>query len=63
MSSRLLEELELKAKNKGIEGYKSMPIDTLWSIIDATEPVKENSDANEVFEDTKPFFRSKKWNY
>ena len=36
-----------------------MPIDKLWSIINASEPVKENSDANEGFEDTKPFFKSK----
>ena len=59
MPSLLLEELELKTKNKGIEDHKSMPIDKLWSIIDASEPVKENSDANEGFEDMKPFFKSK----
>lgn len=33
-------ELELKAKNKGIKGYKSMSIDKLLSILDSTELIK-----------------------
>ena len=56
MTSPLLEELELKAKNKGIKDYKRMSIHKLLSILDASEPIKENSDVNKIFEDTKlPF--------
>ena len=32
-----LKELELKAKNGGIKGYKSMSIDKLLSILDKSE--------------------------
>ena len=53
MSSQSLEELELKAKNRGVKGYRSMPINKLLSILDASKPLKEN------FEDTKPSFKSK----
>ena len=56
MTSPLLEELELTAKNKGIKDYKRMSIHKLLSILDASEPIKENSDVNKIFEDTKlPF--------
>ena len=41
MSSQSLEELELKAKSSGIKGYKSMPINKLLSILDASKPIKE----------------------
>ena len=34
-------ELELKAKDRGIEGYKSMSIDKLLSIFDKSELVKK----------------------
>ena len=37
-----LNELELKAKNRGIKGYKSMPKNKLLSILDASGPIKEN---------------------
>ena len=51
MLIKSLEELELEAKNRGIKGYKSMLINKLLSILDASEPIKEN------FEDTKPSFK------
>ena len=35
-----LKELELNAKNRGIKGYKSMSIDKLLIILDASEPIK-----------------------
>ena len=54
MSSQSLEELELKAKSSGIKGYKSMPINKLLSILDASKPIKE------TFEDIKSSFKSKK---
>ena len=50
MSSQLLEELDLKAKNRGIKGYESMPINELLSILDASKPIKN-------LEDTKPSFK------
>ena len=34
-----LKELELKVKNRGIKGYKSMSIDKLLSIPDKSEQV------------------------
>ena len=40
MLSQLLEELELKAKNRGIKGYESMPINKSLSIVDESEPIK-----------------------
>ena len=49
MSSQLLEELDLKAKNRGIKGYESMPINEFLSILDASKPIKN-------FEDIKPSF-------
>ena len=33
MSSQLLEELKLKAKNRSIKGYENMPINKLLSIL------------------------------
>ena len=36
-----LKELELKAKNRGIKGYKSTPIDKLLSIFDKSVQVKK----------------------
>ena len=36
-----LKELELKAKNGGTKGYKSMSIDKLLSTFDASEPMKK----------------------
>ena len=33
MSSQLLKELKLKAKNGGIKGYENMPINKLLSIL------------------------------
>ena len=53
MSSQSLEELELKAKNRVFKGYRSIPINKLLAILDASKPIKEN------FEDTKPSFKSK----
>ena len=41
MSDLSLQELELKAKNRGIKGYKSMSINKLLCI-HAPEPVEEN---------------------
>ena len=38
--NQLLEELELKAKNKGIKGHNSTPINKLLSILNASEPIK-----------------------
>ena len=56
-----LKEFELKAKNRGIKGNKSISIDKLLSILDASEPVKktkairdiikEDSDADKILED------------
>ena len=54
MSSQSFEELELEAKTRSIKDYKSMAIKKLLSILDASEPIKEN------FEDTKPCFKTKK---
>ena len=34
-------ELELKAKNRGVKDYKSVPIDKLLGILDKSEQVKE----------------------
>ena len=45
MLSQLLEGLELRAKNRGIKGYKGMLINKLLSILDASEPIKENFEA------------------
>ena len=42
MLNLLLKELELKAKNRGIKDYKSMSIDKLLSIIDASVSIKRN---------------------
>ena len=56
MSNQQLEELELKAKNKGIKGYKNMPINKLLSILDASEPIKENFEYTKL----KPFKNTKK---
>ena len=52
ISSQSLEELELKAKNRSIKGYKRMPINKLLNILDASEPIKEH------LEGTKPSFKS-----
>ena len=41
MLSLSLKKLELKAKNKGIKGYKSMSIYKLLSILDQSEQVKK----------------------
>ena len=38
-----LKELELKAKNKGIKDYKSMPANKLLSMLDATKTIKKLS--------------------
>ena len=35
-----LKELELKAKNSNIKGNKSISIDKLLSLLDASEPIK-----------------------
>ena len=40
MLSQSLEELELKAKNRGIKGYENMPINKSLSIVDESEPIK-----------------------
>ena len=40
-------------KERGIKGYKNMPINELLSMLDPSEPIKEN------FEDTKLSFKSK----
>ena len=54
MSSQSLEELELKTKNRDIKSYKSMPMNKLLSILDGSEPIKEN------FEDINPLLNQKK---
>ena len=41
MLNLLLKELELKAKNRGIKGYKSMSIDKLLSTLDKSEKAKK----------------------
>ena len=43
-----LNEWELKAKNRGIKGYKSMSIDKLLSIIDVAEPTKDNKPIRDI---------------
>ena len=43
-----LKELELKAKNRGFEGYKTMSIDKLFRIFDAPEPIKENKTIRDI---------------
>ena len=43
-----LKELELKAKNRGFEGYKTMSIDKLFRIFDAPEPIKENKPIRDI---------------
>ena len=35
-----LKELEVKAKNKGVKDYKTMSIDKLLSVLDASEKIK-----------------------
>ena len=42
MLSWRLEELELGAENRGIKDYKSMSIDKLLSMLDASESIKES---------------------
>ena len=42
MSDLSPEKLEVKAINRGIKSYKSMCINELLSILDASKPVKEN---------------------
>ena len=43
-----LKELELKAKNRGIKGYKSMSIDKLLSILDKSEQAKKNKALRDI---------------
>ena len=68
MSSQLIKELELKAKKRGIKGYKSKPINKLLSIFNAPESVKKSKknfddtestrnkdyDADEILKTAKP---------
>ena len=42
MLSWRLEELELGTENRGIKDYKSMSIDKLLSMLDASESIKES---------------------
>ena len=35
-----LKDLEVKAKNKGVKDYKTMSIDKLLSVLDASEKIK-----------------------
>ena len=43
-----LKELELKAKNRGIKDYKSMPIDKLLSILDKLEQVRKTKAIRDI---------------
>ena len=45
--------MELRAKNGGIKGYKSMPINKLLSILDLSEPIKENPEENKTIREIK----------
>ena len=36
----IFEKIRTKGKNRGIKGYKSMSIDKLLSILDASQPIK-----------------------
>ena len=63
----LKKELELKEKNRGKRGYKSMSIGKLLNIPDASEPIrdirKENSNTDKIPKNTKTFFRLEKDKY
>ena len=48
MSNLSLEDLELQVKSRGIKGYKSMSIDKLFSILDASQRIKENKPIRDI---------------
>ena len=54
MFSQSLEVLELRAKNRGIKGYKSMPMNKLLSILDGSEPIKKNFEDNQKIKLLRP---------
>ena len=43
-----LKELEVKAENRGIKGYKSISIDKLLNILDASEPIKRTKAIKDI---------------
>ena len=58
-----LKELDLQAKTRAIKGYKSMPIDKLLIIFNASKLIKktkENVDDMKILEDIEPSFESNK---
>ena len=52
----MLKESNLISKNRGVKDNKSMFLDKLLSIVDASEPIRKN----ETIKDTKKIFRNRR---
>lgn len=48
MSNLLIKELELEAKTRRIKNYEGMSIDELLSILNVSEPIKENKPISDI---------------
>ena len=48
MLNLLIKELQLKITDRGVNDYKSMSIDKLLSILDASESIKRNKTTKDI---------------